>query len=109
MKERYRPQQFTHTAHQYGTDFQLRFSRFGVRSFLTEPTLTGSGEFRRESGDSPTMVRMRSRLRDAILAVTVAASLTATGWALYGLGRRLPPPPEVRSNPAPQVVPDAEH
>jgi hypothetical protein len=52
---------------------------------------------------------MRSRLRDTILAVTVTASLTATGWALYGLGRRLPPPPEVRSTPTPQVAPDPRY
>ena len=52
---------------------------------------------------------MRIRLRDAVLALIVGASLFATGSAIFGLGRRLPPPPEVRSTPAPQTAPDAQH
>jgi hypothetical protein len=48
---------------------------------------------------------MRDHIRDAFLIATVATSLIATGSALFGLGRRLPPPPEVRPTPAPQVVP----
>ncbi|HEV8623174.1 MAG TPA: hypothetical protein VG034_01840 [Acidimicrobiia bacterium] len=51
---------------------------------------------------------MRSRIPDAILIATVGTAVIVTGSALYGLGRRLPPPPEVRPTPppAPQVVPD---
>jgi hypothetical protein len=48
---------------------------------------------------------MRSRIRDAVLIATVGTALIVTGQALYGLGRRLPPPPEVRSTPVPHVVP----
>jgi hypothetical protein len=55
------------------------------------------------------MTRMRARLRDAILAVTVSGALIATGSALYGLGRRLPPPPAVRFTPAPQDAPDPQY
>lgn len=39
---------------------------------------------------------MAQRLRDAILIVAVCGALVATGWAIYGLGRRLPDPPPVR-------------
>ena len=52
---------------------------------------------------------MRSHLRDAILALIVGASLFATGSAFFDLGRRLPPPPEVRPTPAPQVAPDSQY
>lgn len=48
---------------------------------------------------------MHSRIRDAFLIATVGTALIVTGSALYGLGRRLPPPPEVRPTPAPHVVP----
>jgi hypothetical protein len=48
---------------------------------------------------------MRSHIRDALLVATVGTALIATGSALFGLGRRLPPPPEVRPTPAPYVVP----
>ena len=48
---------------------------------------------------------MRSRIPDAFLIATVATALILTGSALFGLGRRLPPPPEVRPAPAPHVVP----
>ena len=48
---------------------------------------------------------MRDHIRDAFLIATVTTSLIATGSALFGLGRRLPPPPEVHSTPAPHVVP----
>ena len=48
---------------------------------------------------------MRDHIRDAILIATVGTALIATGSAVFGLGRRLPPPPEVRSTPAPHVVP----
>jgi hypothetical protein len=50
---------------------------------------------------------MRSRIRDALLIATVGTVVIVTGSAIYGLGRRLPPPPEVRPAPAPQVVPAA--
>ena len=52
---------------------------------------------------------MRNRIRDAILIATVGTSLVLTGSAFHGLGRRLPPPPEVRSTPAPHVVPAPSH
>ncbi len=52
---------------------------------------------------------MTNHLRDAILTLIVLASLFATGSAIFGLGRRLPPPPEVRSTPAPQVAPDSQY
>ena len=45
------------------------------------------------------IVGMRSRIRDAFLIATVGTALVLTGSALYGLGRRLPPPPEVRPAP----------
>jgi hypothetical protein len=48
---------------------------------------------------------MRSRIRDALLIAIVATLVIVTGSALYGLGRRLPPPPEVRPAPATHVVP----
>lgn len=48
---------------------------------------------------------MHSRIRDAILVATVGTALIVTGSAFYDLGRRLPPPPEVRPTPAPHVVP----
>jgi hypothetical protein len=48
---------------------------------------------------------MRDHMRDALLIATVGTALIATGSAVFGLGRRLPPPPEVRSIPAPHVVP----
>jgi hypothetical protein len=51
---------------------------------------------------------MQNRLRDAILIVTVIVALFVTGSALYGLGRRLPPPPEVRPTPVTQVPPNSE-
>jgi hypothetical protein len=51
---------------------------------------------------------MRTRIRDAILVITVGASLIATGWAFHDLGD-VPPPPEVHSTPAPVVAPEAEH
>jgi hypothetical protein len=51
---------------------------------------------------------MQNRLRDAILIVTVVVALFVTGSALYGLGRRLPPPPDVRPTPAHQIAPDSE-
>ena len=40
-----------------------------------------------------------------MLIATVGTALIATGSALFGLGRRLPPPPEVRSTPAPLGIP----
>lgn len=49
---------------------------------------------------------MRHRLRDAILVITVSGALFATGAAFYDTGRRLPPPPEVRSTPTTQLGPD---
>lgn len=51
---------------------------------------------------------MTSHVRDAVLILIVLASLFATGSAIFGVGRRLPPPPEVRSTPAPQVAPDPQ-
>jgi hypothetical protein len=48
---------------------------------------------------------MKDRIRDAFLIAAVGTSLIVTGSALFGLGRRLPPPPEVTSTPAPHVVP----
>jgi hypothetical protein len=47
---------------------------------------------------------MRDHIRDALLIATVGTALIATGSAVFGLGRRLPPPPEVRPTPAPHVV-----
>ena len=52
---------------------------------------------------------MTNHVRDAILTLIVLASLFAAGSAVFGLGRRLPPPPEVRPTPAPQVAPDAQY
>ena len=48
---------------------------------------------------------MHDHIRDAFLIATVGTALIATGSAVFGLGRRLPPPPEVHSTPAPHVVP----
>ena len=48
---------------------------------------------------------MQDRIRDAFLIAAVGTALIATGSALLGVGRRLPPPPEVRPTPAPHVVP----
>ncbi|HEV3362907.1 MAG TPA: hypothetical protein VG795_01990 [Acidimicrobiia bacterium] len=48
---------------------------------------------------------MQSRIRDAILIAIVVTALILTGSAFYDLGRRLPPPPEVRPTPTPHVVP----
>ena len=48
---------------------------------------------------------MRDRIRDAFLIATVGTALVATGSAVFGLGRRLPPPPEVRPTPTTHVVP----
>ena len=52
---------------------------------------------------------MTNHVRDAILTMIVLASLFAAGSAIFGLGRRLPPPPEVRSTPTPQVAPDSQY
>jgi hypothetical protein len=54
------------------------------------------------------MGRMANPLRDAVLILMVAAALFFTGSAIFGLGRRLPPPPDVRSTPTTQVTPDVE-
>jgi hypothetical protein len=80
-RKRCRPQQIPHTAHKYDSDFQRRVS--------------GSGE----------IIGMESRIRDAFLIAIVVTALVMTGAAFFDLGRRLPPPPEVRPTPAPQVVP----
>ena len=52
---------------------------------------------------------MTNHVRDAILALIVLTSLFAAGSAFFDLGRRLPPPPDVRSTPVPQVAPDAQY
>ncbi len=47
----------------------------------------------------------RDRIRDALLALTVGASLIGTGWAFYDPGAT-PPPPKVSTAPTSPVVHD---
>jgi hypothetical protein len=52
---------------------------------------------------------MANRFRDIVLIVTVLAALFLTGSALYGLGRRVPPPPEVHPTPVTHAAPETWH
>ena len=47
---------------------------------------------------------MHDHIRDAFLIAIVVTALILTASALHGLGRRLPPPPEVRPTAAGEVI-----